>query len=436
VIPHPVRTNLIISTRGLTSMAILMSFSALIVMVNMALPAFAEISTAQTQMIKPNPADWEEFQKTVDALGGNQQEKENLLRGWLSHYPDDLEARFYLARVLSWQGNYQESLKQYEMLLQQFPQNADYLLGKASVLIWRNTPEQAIAVLEPAIAKNPDYVDLYRTKLRALQQWAQTEKSKVQEAEAFRKEVQQRFPAEKWPTLPEEELPPVELETGYGYEHLTNRYSHWSNQYFSVKTPLSQHNGLYARIERTDRFDKADLGLSGGAYFRIPNSRWQIASEGSISPTNTILPRWSVSGQLQRKLPLGFVASAGYRHTEYRDAATELGVYTLENYWRKYHLSYTLYQSYLHHGGPALSHMAKLGYHYGDRNYISLTGTMGHELINLGPQGVMKAEVQSLGLAGLQMVKPTWGISYLFLLQKQGDLYTRRGFQLGLRYFI
>jgi tetratricopeptide (TPR) repeat protein len=232
VIPHPVRTNLIISTRGLTSMAILMSFSALIVMVNMALPAFAEISTAQTQMIKPNPADWEEFQKTVDALGGNQQEKENLLRGWLSHYPDDLEARFYLARVLSWQGNYQESLKQYEMLLQQFPQNADYLLGKASVLIWRNTPEQAIAVLEPAIAKNPDYVDLYRTKLRALQQWAQTEKSKVQEAEAFRKEVQQRFPAEKWPTLPEEELPPVELET----DILTGAISIFRLKHRSVNT--------------------------------------------------------------------------------------------------------------------------------------------------------------------------------------------------------
>ena len=379
--------------------------------------------------------DWPELKTKLDALEEDQARKEALLSEWLDTHPNHLyyeEALFYLARVLSWQRQYNASLSAYDQLLAKSPHNSDYSLGKAQVYLWMKQPDKALPLLDTVIQASPNYEDAYRLKIQALQQ--QNEKA---EAKQVRAEAMQRFPQSDWA---EAKLPqdfPVELDAGYGYQHLTNGYSHWANQYLAFKKPFSRDAGIYGQIERTDRFDKADLGLSGGAYFPIPKSKWSVTAEGGISPTNNVLARWTGMGQIRRQLPFGFVAGARYRHTEYRDAVTEMGMYTLENYWRKFRTSYTLFQSYLHGSGQVFSHMGQLQYFYGDRNHVGLTGTLGQELINLGPiRGIQAADVQSLALSGLQMVKPRWGVTYLFILQRQGDLYTRRGFQLGLRYLI
>lgn len=389
--------------------------------------------TADTTAAKAQP--WPELKTQLDALGDDQAQKEALLTNWLTRYPENPyteEARFYLARVFAWQRKFHASLAVYDQLLAMSPQNSDYALGKAQVYLWMKEPERALPLLDKAIQGSPNYEDAYRLKIQALRQQNNKKEAKQTRAEAIK-----RFPQSDWSeSQPVGDLP-IELDAGYGYQHLTNHYSHWANQYLAFKKPFSRDAGLYGQIERTDRFDKADLGLSGGAYFPIPNSKWSVTTEGGISPTNNVLARWSAMGAIHRKLPLGFIASAGYRHTEYRDAVTELGTYTLENYWRKFYVSYTLFQSYLHHGGQVFSHMGQLRYFYGERSHVGLTGTLGQELINLGPtRGVQAADVQSIALSGLQMVKPRWGVTYLLILEKQGELYTRRGFQLGLRYLI
>ena len=56
---------------------------------------------------------------------------EEMLRQWLSSHPEDQEARFLLARILTWQEKHTEALEQYNHLLENDPENGDYLAGRA-----------------------------------------------------------------------------------------------------------------------------------------------------------------------------------------------------------------------------------------------------------------------------------------------------------------
>jgi YaiO family outer membrane protein len=375
---------------------------------------------------------WNALDAQLTGLGENQAEKERLLRAWLQSHPQDPQALSYLARVLSWQSKWTESLAVYDGLLTEYPNDADYLLGKAQVLLWSKHPDAALPVLDRALALSPGYEDLYRAKLQALQQLHQ--KAAL---EALRQEAITRFPGKDWKLAQEKEGFPLELEAGYGAESLTNGVTHWANQYVSIRKPFDAANGLYAQVNRTLRFDLPDYQMAGGAYFRVPKTKWGTLAEGSYSPSQAVLPKWSLRGEIQRPLRYGFVASAGYQHVEYRTAITETGTYTLENYWHRFRLAYTLYQSYLHYSGRlAFSHVGQISYFYGARNSVTLTGSLGQELENIGPRGVLSTNVQALNLSGVQMIRPTWGLTYLLLVQRQGDLYTRRGVQLGLRYLL
>jgi YaiO family outer membrane protein len=377
------------------------------------------------------PKNWEALKAFLDALGENQPLKERLLHQWLTIHPGDEEALFYLARVMAWQNQYNASLQVYDQLLKQSPQNADYLLGKAQVLLWQNKPAEALPLLDQAIVISPNYEDVYRAKLQALRLLR-----KQAELTQWQAEAKKRFPDKDWSLATQPEGPPIELEAGGGYEHLTNGYRDWSHQYLSFRAPLNQHTGLYGGIIHTDRFSQHDIGLVGGTYFPIPHSKWGTTIEGSISPSNRVLPKWSINAGLQRELPGGLVASVTYRHTEYRDAITEMGIYRLENYWHRTRTSYTLFQSYLHESGQAFSHMAELDYTYGEHSHIGLNGVLGREIENIAHIGVLETDVKAASLFGLQMIRPNWGITYRLLIQQQGNLYTRRGFQFGLRYFL
>lgn len=381
------------------------------------------------------PSSWPELQKKLDGLGKNQSVKEKLLAQWIAQHPEEPsteEAQFYLARVVSWQGRFLESIRLYDSLIQRSPQNSDYKLGKAQVLVWAKKPEEALPLLDETLRLSPNYEEAYRVKLQALAQLKRNEEFELVKAEAI-----QKFPDSEWSLAGAQERQPLQIETGYGYQHLNNNFDNWNNQYLILSQPFGKRAGVYGQLERTSRFDQSDLAMMGGAYFPIPRTKWNLGVEGGGSPTGRIVPRWHVSGEVQRLLPFGFVAKARYTHTEYRDAITEMGIYTLENYWKNFRTAYSLYQSYLHQAGNAFSHVGELQYYYGERSYVGLTGSLGRELTNTGGfLGVVATDVHALNLSGLQMLHPRFGATYLLFVQRQGDLYTRKGFQVGIRAFL
>mgnify|MGYP001024004538 FL=1 len=85
---------------------------------------------------------------------------EATLRAHLAQHPEDADAQFLLARVLSWQGRPEQALPIYQRLLRQQPDNADYLLGEGQALLWAGRPQRALASLERAARIAPDYAEV------------------------------------------------------------------------------------------------------------------------------------------------------------------------------------------------------------------------------------------------------------------------------------
>jgi tetratricopeptide (TPR) repeat protein len=90
---------------------------------------------------------------------------ERLLRQAVRIQKSDLEARFLLARVLSWQGKRREALIEYDVLIKANPRDADYLLGKAQTLVWDGRPAPALPLLQKARRLAPRYEDVWRLQI-------------------------------------------------------------------------------------------------------------------------------------------------------------------------------------------------------------------------------------------------------------------------------
>ncbi len=79
------------------------------------------------------------------------QEARAIYTDYLEQNPRDHQIRFRLARVLSWQGKYDDSLKEYEIILKDRPDDVQLRRQYAQVLIWAERFDQAIIELEKTL---------------------------------------------------------------------------------------------------------------------------------------------------------------------------------------------------------------------------------------------------------------------------------------------
>jgi len=73
----------------------------------------------------------------------------------LATAPNDLEAEGWRARLLAWNGKWQQAEAQYRSVLRDAPKDVDMLLGLADVLLWQGKLDEASAVLEQAQELQP-----------------------------------------------------------------------------------------------------------------------------------------------------------------------------------------------------------------------------------------------------------------------------------------
>ena len=76
-------------------------------------------------------------------------------RQLLTELPSDLIVREKLADLLSWNNQYDESLKEYEIILRQTPDNIRVRRKYANVLMWAGKNQQAIEELKKTLPPNP-----------------------------------------------------------------------------------------------------------------------------------------------------------------------------------------------------------------------------------------------------------------------------------------
>jgi YaiO family outer membrane protein len=329
-------------------------------------------------------------------------QQERLLREWVATHATDGEARFRLARVLAWQGKTAEALAEYDRLLATSPKNVDYLLGKAQTLTWGDRAAEALPLLEEARSLAPRDEEIHQAQIQA------------------RRKLESREQR-------------TELESGFSRESLTRGNADWRSFYVEWRKVFAEQKAFYGVLRETERFSRVDRELMAGFSYPLGKGRAALL-EASGSPTHRVLPAWSVLGLMQWDLGGGWDVQAGGRHSAYEAAPANLGLVTLERYWKRYRAAYTLAAGETGGAGSSLSHRLRFSLYYADRSAVEVGFAAGREVESLGGGRLLGSEVLSLNLLGRHWLTPAWAITYDIGWHRQGKLYTRRGFSIGLRH--
>jgi YaiO family outer membrane protein len=226
--------------------------------------------------------------------------------------------------------------------------------------------------------------------------------------------------------------PETVVELGASYEFVNQDKSDWQTYYFSINHKFSTGQVLYGTASAVKRFETTDPNLMIGYVQPFGESKHWIATiEAATSPNHQILPTASFFGQVERVFNKGWVGRAGLRHSRYSADIVNMGIFGAEKYFKAYRGAYTLYVAHLNGKGTALSHVFQGNYYYGERNSVGAGFAFGQEIESV-PGGLLKTDVLDFSFTGRHWMTNKWGLSYVAVWHRQGDLYTRGGAQIGL----
>ena len=229
----------------------------------------------------------------------------------------------------------------------------------------------------------------------------------------------------------------LELEAGFSHEQLTNNYADWSSVYLEAAHSLAPRQTLYGAVREVERFDLRDSQVEAG-YYHPFSSRLVAHVEANASSEHNFLPEKSFFGEASLQFgPPGWVASAGYRHSDYPATSTRIISAGLERYFGAFRAFYTLYNGKPEDTGSATSQRFGLDYYYADeRSRVGVAATWGREVENIVPNGVVTSDVRAFNVFGRHSFSPAWALSWAVGTHQQGDFYRRTGAQLGLRHLF
>lgn len=225
----------------------------------------------------------------------------------------------------------------------------------------------------------------------------------------------------------------VEAEARTSIERLTGGRSDWRSTQLDVQARNAARQSYYGSLRATERFDQGDSEAMLGTYQPF-GAAWAMQLEAAASPSHRVLAKQSLLAQLEHRLDAGWGIQAGYRRSEFEHTGTDLLIGTVERYFSSFRAAYSLYLGRPDGASFGPSHRLQWSYYYADRSFVGISAAAGKEAENIFPSGVLTTQVRGLSLAGRHEFAPGWAATYEWLAHRQGDVYTRRGFGLGLRH--
>lgn len=385
---------------------------------------------------------------------------EQRMRQQLAQQPDNLDARFQLARALGWQSRHAEALAEFSHLLQLRPENPDFLLGAAQVHVWRGAPEMSLPLLRKARLLAPLYEDIWRIQIQALLALGDAER--IRQARLIRDDARSRFPRSEWrfplldagaavatgsaeivavaPTertrqtsMPAAAENRYEWEAGFSHETLSRGLPHWRSRYFLGEWHGPDHKALYAGLRETERYSLNDREVHFGGIFPL-NTETQLQLEAGLSDSHRVLARRYGSLQLHYQPAPGWSLGAGWRRSVYDAGLSGVINFSVDRYFGAERFGYTLYEGGPDGSGLSPSHRWQWAHYYGERDWVGVTLVRGRETEHAGATSFITSQVRGASLSGRHGIAPGWAVIWDAGRVQQGDYYTRGGVRLGLRH--
>jgi YaiO family outer membrane protein len=241
---------------------------------------------------------------------GNRPEAIKLLENSLVVSPDDPDYRVLYALMLSWDGRYDESRKQFEIVLAKRPDYSDAITGLINVELWSGHPERAEQIASRALARKGPNPSLLFVQARAL---------RAQHREGDALAVLRRLlaidPVNEQALEAERDLRESMNNWRVEYTHTFEWFGHktgsWNENDVSLgrSTPVGSVYGSFMRAER--------FGLHSNLsevtfYPHIRSGTYGYLGFG-YSQDGTLFPNYRIGAEIFQSLPHGMEASLGYR---------------------------------------------------------------------------------------------------------------------------
>jgi YaiO family outer membrane protein len=395
-------------------------------MMNRALPA-ALAAWLAFAALTFTTATWAEG-ADAEVAAGNEARDRGDSASAIGHYrlalgadPQSYEAKFQLARLLSFNGQRAEAIRLYTELLSARPANSDLLLGRGRTYAWEGRWTEAEADLTALTSQLPDYGDAWSAlgdvylwsgrpaqAVRAYTSWVSVQPGEpaayLARARAYRaleRPEPQAAQGRSFRWL---------AHVGDTYSDFSAGRSAWSEFDASVRAYLPR-GSLAAESLVARRFSLTDHAFALDGYADAW-SRAYLNLRYQYSPSATLYPHQAYRAELFQGIGRGWEPSVSYDHLSF--ASTEVDMYGVGvgKYLGNWYLRWrTLFIP----STPALgvSHRAIARYYFSGNadDYVELNGGFGHGSEIL-PHSVL-VNVTSSWSAGAQIQKfftPRWGI--------------------------
>ena len=227
--------------------------------------------------------------------------------------------------------------------------------------------------------------------------------------------------------------PQVQVEGGGTWQSLSNNYGNWHSLYAEGEFKQGRRS-YYGTITSFSRNAVTDPQYLVGTY--IPTAQTNINLEANFSPTHQFEPANEFIGSLDHRLASGWGYFLAYDYRSYTSLDAGVGTLGVDRYFGHYHAAYGFQLVGLSNvDGLAVNQKFTFARYYGldDQNSAGITLAIGQDIENVGLANPAIYHTVEIDLAGRHWFAPHLGITWDLFTVRQGQLYTRTGFQLGLR---
>jgi YaiO family outer membrane protein len=393
----------------------------------------------------------------------------------LEAYPESYDAKYKLARVLSFTNRRDDAIRLYSELLSTRPTNSDLLLGRGRTYAWEGRWKEAEADLTAVTTQSPDYGDAWSAlgdmyvwsdrpsaavdaygrwiaaepgNARAYVARAKTHRSQGKvdaaradfmaarargappaEIDAFLLSLVERRPVQE-SVAPEEYKWSMSL--GYGGSGFAPARGEWRDHGAAVRRHLTR-GSLAVEYLGAERFDEYDYAIALDAYVDLwsrsyANLRYQY------SPDKVLYPDNSYRAEIYQGLGKGWELSGSHDHMNFGDNNVDMYGAGLGKYVANYYLRWrTLFIPSTAKLG--VSHRAMMRYYFSGNadDYVELSGGFSH-----GGQFVRNTTVvettrsSSVGGAIQKYFGPRWGLKLSGGYSDDDNSFVERSISAGI----
>lgn len=408
------------------------------------------------------------------AARGDWAEAARLYRLALEEDTSSYEARFQLARSLSFSGARDEAIRVYSEILERSPNNSDVLLGRGRVFAWEGRWSEAEADLRAATARSPGYADAWSAlgdmyawsdrpaeAAAAYSTWAELRpedpapyiaRGRARRAADDLTAARADFEAARARGADAGEIDSyvvtlqrrradqaAEVPEGYrwsagvtaGVSSFSPERADWRDLTASARRHFTR-GSLALEYLAAERFLQYDDAVALDAYLDLwkrayANVRWQSSEDAELYPDR------AYRAEIYQGFGKGWEASGSWSHQDWGNADVDIYGATLAKYVGNWYLRWRD----LFIPGTAtlgISHGALARYYYKGNadDYVEVSGGRSHggEILRDGTEG--RTRGHSYGGAWQHYFDPRWGFKISGAYADDENSFVERGVSFGV----